>query len=202
MRRLAEAHTEVVYRNLSIRLLYSLTTSRRGRRPVKGTNGSLHHSPDAQGRRNGDVLRQDADEAMGTDPENLIGTRSFRSSQRQGKPATGRREAGCALIKLQGVRNARGQPEKPRMAGEPYTSKDVRAVRWGGRHPPDLVTGKGAGSPPNIAELLQHGLLRASFVPPRTQRELREITRYRSKLVEERARLVNRIRDPCWRIAM
>jgi transposase len=44
-----------------------------------------------------------------------------------------------------------------------------------------------------IAELLQHGLLRASFVPPRPQRELREVTRYRSKLVEERARLVNRI---------
>jgi transposase len=44
-----------------------------------------------------------------------------------------------------------------------------------------------------IAELLQHGLLRASFVPPRPQRELRELTRYRSKLVEERARLVNRI---------
>jgi len=44
-----------------------------------------------------------------------------------------------------------------------------------------------------IAELLQHGLLRASFVPPRPQRELREVTRYRSKLVQERARLVNRI---------
>jgi len=53
-----------------------------------------------------------------------------------------------------------------------------------------------------IAELLQHGLLRASFVPPRTPRELREVTRYRSKLVEERARLVNRIRDRYWRIAM
>jgi transposase len=44
-----------------------------------------------------------------------------------------------------------------------------------------------------LADLLQHGLLRASFVPPRPQRELREVTRYRSKLVEERARLVNRI---------
>jgi transposase len=44
-----------------------------------------------------------------------------------------------------------------------------------------------------LAELLQHGLLRASFVPPRPQRELREVTRYRSKLVAERARLVNRI---------
>jgi transposase len=53
-----------------------------------------------------------------------------------------------------------------------------------------------------IADLLQHGLLRASFVPPRPQRELRELTRYRSKVVEERARLVNRIRDPCWRTPM
>ncbi len=44
-----------------------------------------------------------------------------------------------------------------------------------------------------IADLLQHGLLRASFVPPRPQRELREVTRYRTKVVEERARLVNRI---------
>ncbi len=44
-----------------------------------------------------------------------------------------------------------------------------------------------------IADLLQHGLLRASFVPPRPQRELRELTRYRSTIVAERARLVNRL---------
>lgn len=44
-----------------------------------------------------------------------------------------------------------------------------------------------------IAELLQHGLLRASFVPPRPQRELRDLTRYRSSLAADRARLVNRI---------
>jgi transposase len=44
-----------------------------------------------------------------------------------------------------------------------------------------------------IADLLQHGLLQASFVPPRPQRELRELTRYRSSLTAERARLVNRI---------
>jgi transposase len=51
-----------------------------------------------------------------------------------------------------------------------------------------------------IADLLQHGLLRASFVPPRSQRELPELTRYRSTIVAERARLVNRLRDPCWKI--
>ena len=44
-----------------------------------------------------------------------------------------------------------------------------------------------------IAELLRHGLLKASFVPPRGQRELRELTRYRSTFVKERASLVNRL---------
>src|SRR5438105_6638990 len=44
-----------------------------------------------------------------------------------------------------------------------------------------------------IADLLRHGLLTASFVPGRPQRELRELTRYRGSLVGERAREVNRI---------
>ena len=44
-----------------------------------------------------------------------------------------------------------------------------------------------------IADLLQHGLLRASFIPERKQRELRELTRYRKSKAEERAREVNRL---------
>ena len=44
-----------------------------------------------------------------------------------------------------------------------------------------------------IADLLRHGLLSASFVPPEGQRELRELTRYRSTFVRERATLVNRL---------
>jgi transposase len=44
-----------------------------------------------------------------------------------------------------------------------------------------------------IAELLQHGLLRASFIPPVVQRELRELTRHRTTFVRERATLVNRV---------
>jgi hypothetical protein len=44
-----------------------------------------------------------------------------------------------------------------------------------------------------IADLVQHGLLRPSFIPPLAQRQLRELTRYRSTLVAERARLVNRL---------
>jgi transposase len=38
-----------------------------------------------------------------------------------------------------------------------------------------------------IADLLRHGLLRASFVPDQGQRELRELTRYRTQLIRERA---------------
>jgi transposase len=44
-----------------------------------------------------------------------------------------------------------------------------------------------------IADLLRHGLLQGSFVPDREQRELRELTRYRSSLVQERAAEVNRL---------
>ena len=46
-----------------------------------------------------------------------------------------------------------------------------------------------------IADLLQHGLLRGSFVPDRAQRELRELTRYRSSLTEERTAEVNRLQQ-------
>jgi transposase len=44
-----------------------------------------------------------------------------------------------------------------------------------------------------IAQLLQHGLLRPSFVPDRPQRELRDLTRQRAQLVADRARVSNRI---------
>lgn len=44
-----------------------------------------------------------------------------------------------------------------------------------------------------IAELMQYGLLRASFIPPVGQRELRELTRYRTTFIRERATLVNRV---------
>ena len=44
-----------------------------------------------------------------------------------------------------------------------------------------------------LAKLLRHGLLQASFIPPRGQRDVRDLTRYRTKLVQERAREVNRV---------
>ena len=44
-----------------------------------------------------------------------------------------------------------------------------------------------------IAQLLRHGLLTASYIPSRYQRELRELVRYRRSIIEERARQHNRI---------
>jgi len=44
-----------------------------------------------------------------------------------------------------------------------------------------------------IADLLQHGLLRASYIPDKEQRELRDVVRYRKSLTEERAREINRL---------
>jgi transposase len=58
--------------------------------------------------------------------------------------------------------------------GVPGRKSDVRDAEW-------------------LADLLRHGLLKGSFVPDRTQRELRELTRYRTSLVQERVAEVNRI---------
>jgi transposase len=44
-----------------------------------------------------------------------------------------------------------------------------------------------------LAQLLQCGLLRASFVPERPQRELRDLTRQRRQLVADQSRVANRI---------
>jgi transposase len=44
-----------------------------------------------------------------------------------------------------------------------------------------------------IAQLLQHGLIAPSFVPPAPQRELRELTRQRVQLVRQKAAVANRI---------
>lgn len=44
-----------------------------------------------------------------------------------------------------------------------------------------------------IADLLQHGLLKASYIPDKEQRELRELVQYRKSLIEERGRELNRL---------
>ncbi|HEX4207343.1 MAG TPA: IS110 family transposase [Ktedonobacteraceae bacterium] len=44
-----------------------------------------------------------------------------------------------------------------------------------------------------IADLLQHGLLKASFIPSSQQQAVRDLTRTRMRLLQERTRLINRI---------
>jgi transposase len=44
-----------------------------------------------------------------------------------------------------------------------------------------------------LAQLLQYGLVRRSFIPDREQRELRDVVRYRQSVVEERNRVANRV---------
>lgn len=39
-----------------------------------------------------------------------------------------------------------------------------------------------------IVDLVRHGLVKASYIPNREQRQLREITRYRQEVIEERTR--------------
>ena len=56
----------------------------------------------------------------------------------------------------------------------PGRKRDIRDCQW-------------------IAQLLQHGLLKGSLVPPQPQRDLRDLARYRTPLVEEKGRTVNRI---------
>jgi transposase len=44
-----------------------------------------------------------------------------------------------------------------------------------------------------IGELLQHGLVRGSFIPPLEQRDIRDLVRYRGQLIQERTREINRV---------
>jgi transposase len=61
-----------------------------------------------------------------------------------------------------------------RVRAVPGRKTDVRDAEW-------------------IAELLRHGLVEPSFIPPRHQRELRELARQRTNFVRGRATLVNRV---------
>ena len=46
-----------------------------------------------------------------------------------------------------------------------------------------------------LADCLRHGLLRATYIPPRSQRDLRDLTRQRTNLVQDRASVVNRLQQ-------
>ena len=44
-----------------------------------------------------------------------------------------------------------------------------------------------------LLDLMQHGLIRGGFIPEAPIRALRELTRYRTNVIEERTRALNRI---------
>jgi transposase len=44
-----------------------------------------------------------------------------------------------------------------------------------------------------IAQLLRHGLIKGSFIPPKPIRELRDLTRYRQKLIQQKSSELNRL---------
>src|SRR6202035_443693 len=44
-----------------------------------------------------------------------------------------------------------------------------------------------------LADLLRHGLLKASCIPPQPIRDLRDVVRYRQSLIQERTREINRV---------
>jgi len=56
----------------------------------------------------------------------------------------------------------------------PGRKSDVQDAEWG-------------------CQLIEHGLIRTSFVPPRPQRELRDLVRYRKAKIQERTREVQRV---------
>ncbi len=80
------------------------------------------------------------------------------------KPVFNILEAALTVI-LVNARNAKAMPGR---------KTDVRDCEW-------------------LADLLRHGLLRASFIPPLEIRELRELTRYRQTLIKEHTAVANRI---------
>jgi hypothetical protein len=81
-----------------------------------------------------------------------------------GKPIDNILEGRCTILLV----NARPRKQVP----GPKT--DVKDCQW-------------------IAQWLQHGLLRGSLVPPRGQRELRELTRHRTQWVGEKKRMAKRM---------
>jgi hypothetical protein len=119
-----DTRTEETYRGYGLRSLYSLVSSRRVRQHVKGMNGNLNHSKGANcGETERTYVRA-----------NLLWFQSLRSSRREGKPLTWRRQAGRSVeceqryAKGRKANGRRSTLARPGMAGEPDTKKLVRPV--------------------------------------------------------------------------
>lgn len=97
------------------------------------------------------------------------------------------KEAGCTVIAMEStgvfwkpIFNILGTEFKVILAN----ARHVKAL------PGDKTDHKDAR---RIGELLQHNLLKASFIPPQPIRELRDLTRQRRRLIQDKSRVVNRI---------
>ena len=98
------------------------------------------------------------------------------------------KESGCQMVAMEST----GSYWKPLY--NIFELEDMEAMVVNAQH---MKTIPGRKTDENdaqwIAKLLRHGLLKASFIPDRQQREYRELTRYRNSRVEERAREKNRL---------
>ncbi|MFR8019338.1 MAG: IS110 family transposase [Mediterraneibacter gnavus] len=75
-----------------------------------------------------------------------------------------------------------------------FESSDLNAIVVNARHMKAVLYWKTDVKDAEwIADLLTHGLLQASYIPDKDQRELRELVRYRKSLVGERNRELNRL---------
>ena len=99
-----------------------------------------------------------------TDPRSAVVPRCVPRGRRAGLYALLEANSSCELI----VGNAQ------HIKNVPGRKTDVKDAEW-------------------LALLVRHGLIRPSFVPPPPIRELRDLTRYRTKFVQERTRERNRV---------
>src|SRR5215217_4780567 len=97
--------------------------------------------------------------------------------------ALGRPERGGVLLALEGRPTLAGAPALT----EPF-NEDLSSLRPSKGGPVTDVADAAS-----VAQLVEHGLVRPSFVPPRPIRELRELTRYRKTQIQERSREVQRL---------
>ena len=98
------------------------------------------------------------------------------------------KEGGCEMVAMESTASY----WKP--LNNIFESSELNAIVVNARHMKAVPGRKtDAKDAEWIADLLQHGLLKASYIPDRAQRELRELVRYRKSLVGERNRELNRL---------
>src|SRR6266566_4691112 len=75
--------------------------------------------------------------------------------------------------------------------------ESVAALAWNTQNASHVKNVPGRKTDPAdarwLAKLMRYGLLQASFIPPIAQRDLRDLTRYRTKLVQERSHVATDI---------